>query len=134
MSGDNEGILQRGKMRAAFCLIERDGLFLSVSRDYDHSLIGIPGGGQEEGETDEQTCLRELWEETGATGRIIKKLYEGGTRTTCVTFLVELLTEPTLGLGSEGVVAWVDEATLCGKFQKAYNSEVFKAYREKSGS
>ena len=38
---------------------------------------GVPSGGIEVGETPQQACLRELWEETGFKGRITKELYKG---------------------------------------------------------
>ena len=36
---------------------------------------GVPSGGIEVGETPQQACLRELWEETGFKGRITKELH-----------------------------------------------------------
>jgi len=57
-------------LRRAACTLVRhpnDGKILSVSRGYDISDWGLPGGMAQPGETPSQTAARELHEETGIT-------------------------------------------------------------------
>ena len=49
--------------RAVCCIIEKDGLYLAVSRRHDPTLWGFPGGKVEEGESSLYSITRELKEE-----------------------------------------------------------------------
>lgn len=53
--------------QAAVMLIVKDGRILAVSRRYDKTKFGLPGGKCEEGESPEQAAVRETFEETGVT-------------------------------------------------------------------
>jgi 8-oxo-dGTP pyrophosphatase MutT (NUDIX family) len=57
---------------AAVALIEKDGLFLSVSRKDDPNVRGFAGGSLMPLETPGNAMVRELYEETG----LIAKEYE----------------------------------------------------------
>lgn len=50
---------------AAVMLIIKDGLILAVSRRYDKTKFGLPGGKVEPGETTGAAAVRETFEETG---------------------------------------------------------------------
>jgi 8-oxo-dGTP pyrophosphatase MutT (NUDIX family) len=53
---------------AAGCFIEHDGKILLLHRTnskHDNNKWGCPGGKQEPHETDEETAVREIFEETG---------------------------------------------------------------------
>jgi len=50
---------------AAVMLIIKDGLILAVSRRYDKTKFGLPGGKVEPDETPDQAAIRETLEETG---------------------------------------------------------------------
>ncbi len=50
---------------AAVMLIIKDGLILAVSRRYDKTKFGLPGGKVEPDETTEAAAIRETFEETG---------------------------------------------------------------------
>ena len=77
--------------KAACCLVLRDNKILAVSRKYDQSLWGLPGGSVETSELTESAALRELYEETGMNGQIVKHLYTGYDSDSVLvsTFLIE---------------------------------------------
>ncbi|MCL2168970.1 MAG: NUDIX domain-containing protein [Defluviitaleaceae bacterium] len=58
----------------ATCLIVRDGKILMTKNQREHVYFSLPGGAIEEGETPEDAAIRELFEECGVRGTIIRKL------------------------------------------------------------
>lgn len=58
---------------AAAIIISR-GKLLMV-RGKDRNSWSVPSGGIERGETSEQACIREVWEETGYKAKIIQALH-----------------------------------------------------------
>jgi 8-oxo-dGTP diphosphatase len=96
-----------GRVMIAQGLIINDGQFLMVKQDkYGKIYWNFPGGHIEEGETPEETCIREIYEETGFNVRIkeyIGKIYKKHI------FLVEIISgvmKLEIGLLD---IAWVTE-------------------------
>lgn len=58
---------------AAFIIKDKKILMVKVFYD-NHYFWTLPGGGIENGETPEQACIRELKEETGIDGEIVRPL------------------------------------------------------------
>ena len=115
--------------QAATALIEKDGLFLSVSRKTDPNLLGFPGGLVDSGETIEEAMIRELYEETGLKAlefEFFYKDYDGyDFETTC--FIVTKY-EGEAYSKEAGVVSWVEKDKLeTGPFAW-YNKKVFEKY------
>lgn len=83
--------MKRNRSQAVVC---RDGRLLLV----EHKLKGrdffnLPGGGIEEEETPEEAALRELWEEAGVKGRVVRPLtieYKADLESRIFSFLVEI--------------------------------------------
>lgn len=112
--------------QAAVALIERNGLFLSVSRKYDTSMLGLPGGAVEN-ESIEEAMVRELFEETGLKAIAYQEFYKDNDgydfETTC--FLVTQCDGEAYSKEA-GVVEWVEKEKLCTGPFGWYNKKVFE--------
>jgi ADP-ribose pyrophosphatase YjhB (NUDIX family) len=65
------------KGAAAVCVNELGQLLMVMQgKPGEQKLWTVPSGGKEENESFEQCCLRELFEETGYKGKIVRKLFE----------------------------------------------------------
>lgn len=89
----------------------------------DNGQWCLPGGGMEPGESAAETCLRELWEETGLTGQIVRLIgiyssphritvYRDGNRVQFMSLLFEVT-------AVAGVLQLSDETTAFGYFTPA---------------
>lgn len=112
--------------QAAVALIERNGLFLSVSRKYDTSMLGLPGGAVEN-ESIEEAMVRELFEETGLKAIAYQEFYKDNDgydfETTC--FLVTQCDGEAYSKEA-GVVEWVEKEKLCVGPFAWFNKKVFE--------
>ena len=57
--------LEKQMREAAVMLVIKDGRILAVSRRYDKTKFGLPGGKAEQNESAEAAAIRECFEETG---------------------------------------------------------------------
>ena len=94
---------------AAFVFIRKNGTILLVKQDYGHQFWSLPGGVMEEGESIDQTAVREVKEETGLDIRLGK--------------LIGVYSKP-----SEGALAMTFEGNVVGGELRADNEIIEVCY------
>lgn len=125
---------------AAVMLIIKDGLILAVSRRYDKTKFGLPGGKVESDETPEQAAMRETLEETGIVVSKCEFIFlrdeprdrpEGEDFHAYCYYATDWSGQPRDG--EEGVVKWLTERELTldkGAFAD-YNIRTLEAFKSK---
>lgn len=125
---------------AAVMLIIKDGCILAVSRRYDKTKFGLPGGKLEPNETTEQAAIRETLEETGVQVTKCELIFrrdemrdrpEGEDFHTYCYYATEWTGEPHDS--EEGVVRWLTEQQLTsdlGPFAD-YNMKTLAVFKTK---
>lgn len=81
-----------GRLRSQAIVVEGDKILLLKTHSGSRDGYELPGGGINEGETPEEASLRELFEETGIKGEIIRlasKYYNGFAQEYNYSFLVK---------------------------------------------
>lgn len=106
--------MKRDRSQAFVC---REGKILLVEHIFrGRNFYNLPGGGIEEGETPEEAALRELEEEAGVKGKILRPLtieYKADGESRIYSFLVDVPEDavPIKGIDPE---LSVDEQTIRG--------------------
>lgn len=74
MNEKNEEYYGRKRSRSVVIIVRDGKILMEKVHFFERDFYTLPGGGIEEGETPEQAALRELKEETGLEGKIIRPL------------------------------------------------------------
>lgn len=105
--------MKRDRSQAMVC---RNGKLLLVEQNLKgRDFFNLPGGGIEEGETPEEAALRELEEETGVTGKILRPLaveYKPDLESRIFTFLVEIPPNAVPVKGSDPELSFEEQTIL----------------------
>lgn len=109
-------------------------LILGVSRKYDHTKMGLPGGKVDPGETTLEAAVRELKEETGLDSLEARSVYVGPCSTTkngiSMVECFEIKVDPlqTFSSTEEGLVRWCDwQKDMFGGPYAEYNKDLYSA-------
>lgn len=103
MNGSNEAYYGRERNRSVAIIVRDEKILMEKVHFFERDFCTLPGGGIEEGETPEQAVLRELKEETGLDGRIIRPLavqYKG-SKGTDYSFEVKVSSDAVAIAGSD---------------------------------
>ena len=111
--GDRIGRTAHIKIGSSAVILDETQSNILLTRRTDNGRWCLPGGGMDAGESLEECCVREVWEETGLTVRVVRLLgiystphriayYADGNRWQIVTanFLADI-TSGTLGVSNE---------------------------------
>ncbi|MGE3537726.1 MAG: NUDIX domain-containing protein [Candidatus Tectimicrobiota bacterium] len=111
--GERIGRTAQLKLGCAAIILDETGQKILLTRRTDNGRWCLPGGAMDPGESLEECCVREVWEETGLQVRIVRLIgiystphrityYADGNRwqTVSVTFVAEV-TGGTLGVSDE---------------------------------
>jgi 8-oxo-dGTP pyrophosphatase MutT (NUDIX family) len=74
MKKSTEEFYGRKRSRSVAIIVRDEKILMEKVHFFERDFCTLPGGGIEEGETPEQAVLRELKEETGLDGKIIRPL------------------------------------------------------------
>jgi ADP-ribose pyrophosphatase YjhB (NUDIX family) len=126
--GERIGRTAQIKVGSSAIILDETRSKILLTRRTDNGRWCLPGGAMDAGESWEECCVREVWEETGLKVRIVRLLgvystphriayYEDGNRWQIVTanFLAEI-TSGTLGVS--------DETTAAGFFSPSEMAEL----------
>lgn len=118
-------------MKEAACmLIVKDDKFLGVSRKFDHSKFGFPGGKLEKDEKPKAASIRETLEETGLKVVFCVPLFTGLVGKVIVYTYLAVEYSGKINSTEEGKVEWItrEELTKDNAAYPDYNKKVFDAY------
>lgn len=123
---------------ASVAFIQHNDKILSVSRKDDETKVGLPGGKVEPNETTEEAVVREVFEETGLTivvkRKILSCIDECGYFTTCFQcdIIGDIPEEFIVEEHETGKVKWVTwDDLFTGPFGY-YNKQVYNELYGKS--
>ena len=121
--GDRIGATAPLRVGCSAIILDERGEKVLLTRRADNGDWCLPGGGMESGESAEEACVREVWEETGITVEVVRLIgiyttphritvYQDGNRFQFVSLSFEArLVDGTPGLS--------DEVTEVGFFSRA---------------
>lgn len=117
-------------------ILEKDNLFLGVSRRNNHNRIGLVGGKADNQEDTIDALIRETIEETGLIiikATLLDVREYAGYETYCYIineYQGELTPNEKLIEIGEGICGFFDKSILCGDFCGDYNELILQKYFE----
>jgi len=121
-------LVKQSKTAACVLIMSADGMILTVSRKKDPTMLGLPGGKVDHGESFQSAASRELFEETGLLVNDLKfafsKIDKFGFKT--ITFLCDA--EGEIKTHESGIIRWVKPEVLVDPKHSPYvdyNKDLF---------
>ena len=133
--GDIPTVRHPAEIGATVAVVREGGLFLAVPRKTDPGDFGFPGGKIEPGELPHEAVLRELREETGRGGKIVRMLgVWHNVKGLCAAYEVEITGgHAEFRQPGEPIPSWVTASVLEAGTFGAYNHLALAAYRAWKG-
>ncbi len=123
--GDRIGKTAQLRVGCSALIYDATGEKILLTRREDNGQWCLPGGGLDPGESAEEACLREVWEETGLTVTVVRLIgiyttphriavYKDGNRNQYISFSFEArVVEGEAGLSDEVTeVGWFTPAEI----------------------
>lgn len=114
-------------VKAVCLLMQRsDGRILSVSRKYDQTKFGLPGGKIESNETEVEALTREIEEEVGIIPFSLQRIYEASINNekSCATYNANSYFG-TIGTCEPHLISWKLPIDLVNGPFGQYNRKLF---------
>lgn len=134
--GERIGRTAQLKLGASALILDADGRIL-LTRRTDNGRWCLPGGAMDAGESVEECCVREVWEETGLHVRLLRLvgLYSNPHRITCYADgnRWQTVTAHFLAEAIGGTLGVSDETTEVGFFAPSdlANLDIIDPHRER---
>lgn len=126
-------------MKQASCalVIDHEGKILAISRRNNPSDMNLPGGKVDPGETPEEACIRETFEETNLRISDLELVYRapcvgGDTNYDTFTYLARTAVGELKAKEEGFVIHWVDWDEICGTNSFAAYNQCVRAWIQKS--
>lgn len=118
---------------SACVLVERNGLFLGVSRKDNPNDFGLPGGKLDEDETLAECTKRECMEETGYSVSILDLsdpyvAVDGEYTVSTFRAIMRSCGRVKTNASETGVVQWVTKEQLMNSYFGEYNTKMLKYF------
>jgi len=101
-----------GRQAACCLIVSGDGKILAVSRKDDPTMLGLPGGKVDPGETPEEAAARELWEECGIEALDMHEVFSCSDAQGYVTTTFACKADGEIHTDEPGVIRWVEPSVL----------------------
>jgi 8-oxo-dGTP pyrophosphatase MutT (NUDIX family) len=124
---DNKKQREDSMTKASVAYVPREGKVLAVASIHDPNDVNMPGGVVKSGETMQDACVRELWEETGIRATALFPIFTKDYGGKFVTAFKVTSYTGNLSPSEEGDPKWEDPEALRVSRHGDYFDEMLKS-------